>query len=428
MSSSTLLQRQQQQQLHHEQQPFDVINHPVKDTLTIVSTLLSILVHKNDSQYNPLSGSPVTLFHSRAVPRISIEAYLTRILQYIPFTNEVLLNMLVFLDRIGGLEGMHLQQGGTLESTAATSMTVTTMDAPPSLSPSLSSSPCQSISSMKQKKDPELFVGPSSSASIPSPVPCPSSLSNNSDSGFPVVQKRGREDEDLDGNQTKRTRCTVPALSITGTVTAVAFPQPPFPTPPTPAPAASAMASSNNGFKINSFNIHRLLITCLMVAAKFTSDLFYSNARYAKVGGLSLPELNQLELEFLFTTKFELNVKVDELQRVGNALLRFRERHMVRVHQVQQVQQLQMQQQQQEMLQRQLQRQYHQQQQQQMVTMSLPISPCATEAIHSDGKMPVPAPIPASVPAMTTSSTRTQLLSPPEEKHTWTGTEIQHQC
>ncbi|KAF9947379.1 hypothetical protein BGZ72_010596 [Mortierella alpina] len=79
-----------------------------------------------------------------------------------------------------------------------------------------------------------------------------------------------------------------------------------------------------NGFRVNSFNIHRLLITCLMVAAKFTSDHFYSNVRYAKVGGLSLLELNQLELEFLFTTRFELNVKVEELQRVGNALLRFR--------------------------------------------------------------------------------------------------------
>ncbi|KAG0261112.1 hypothetical protein BG011_001325 [Mortierella polycephala] len=85
------------------------------------------------------------------------------------------------------------------------------------------------------------------------------------------------------------------------------------------------MAVTVNGFRINSFNIHRLLITCLMVAAKFTSDLFYSNARYAKVGGLSLLELNQLELEFLFTTRFELNVKVEELQRVGNALLRFRQ-------------------------------------------------------------------------------------------------------
>ncbi|KAF9409496.1 hypothetical protein BGZ94_001939, partial [Podila epigama] len=43
------------------------------------------------------------------------------------------------------------------------------------------------------------------------------------------------------------------------------------------------------------------------------------------VGGLSLLELNQLELEFLFTTRFELNVKVEELQRVGNSLLRFKD-------------------------------------------------------------------------------------------------------
>ncbi|KAG0276336.1 hypothetical protein BGZ95_007683 [Linnemannia exigua] len=91
----------------------------------------------------------------------------------------------------------------------------------------------------------------------------------------------------------------------------------------TPAPTPK-MTAAPNGFRVNSFNIHRLLITCLMVAAKFTSDLFYSNARYAKVGGLSLPELNQLELVFLFTTQFDLNVKEEELQRVGNALLRFK--------------------------------------------------------------------------------------------------------
>ncbi|KAF9285728.1 hypothetical protein BGZ68_003602 [Mortierella alpina] len=96
-------------------------------------------------------------------------------------------------------------------------------------------------------------------------------------------------------------------------------------TPGGSTPAATPrLAVAANGFRVNSFNIHRLLITCLMVAAKFTSDHFYSNVRYAKVGGLSLLELNQLELEFLFTTRFELNVKVEELQRVGNALLRFR--------------------------------------------------------------------------------------------------------
>ncbi|KAK3833646.1 MAG: cyclin-domain-containing protein, partial [Linnemannia gamsii] len=81
---------------------FDIVQHPIRDTVWIVSALLSLMAHKNDGQYNPLVD-PITPFHSRAVPRISIEAYLTRILQFIPFTNEVLLNVLVFLDRIGGL-------------------------------------------------------------------------------------------------------------------------------------------------------------------------------------------------------------------------------------------------------------------------------------------------------------------------------------
>ncbi|KAI8345994.1 cyclin-domain-containing protein, partial [Mortierella sp. GBAus27b] len=171
---------------------FDIVHHPVRDTLLIVSSLLSLMVHKNNAQYNPLVD-PITLFHSRHVPRISIEAYLARILRYIPFTNEVLLNMLVFLDRIGSLSGMEMDASGRIQ------------------------------------------VG--------------------------QVDRSG------------------------------------------------------------ALNIHRLLITCLMVASKFTSDLLYSNARYAMVGGLSLLELNRLELEFLFTIQFELDVKVEELQGVGNSLL-----------------------------------------------------------------------------------------------------------
>ncbi|KAI8380176.1 cyclin PHO80-like protein, partial [Blakeslea trispora] len=67
-------------------------------------------------------------------------------------------------------------------------------------------------------------------------------------------------------------------------------------------------------FTINSFNIHRLLITSVVVASKFTSDIFYANTRYAKVGGLPLLELNQLELEFLFLIDFQLHVQLEDLQ------------------------------------------------------------------------------------------------------------------
>ncbi|KAI9340737.1 cyclin-domain-containing protein [Pilaira anomala] len=76
-----------------------------------------------------------------------------------------------------------------------------------------------------------------------------------------------------------------------------------------------------NGFTINSYNIHRLLITSLVVASKFTSDVFYANSRYAKVGGIPLRELNQLELEFLFLINFQLHIKLPELQDYADQLL-----------------------------------------------------------------------------------------------------------
>ncbi|XP_015962052.1 cyclin-U4-1 [Arachis duranensis] len=59
---------------------------------------------------------------------------------------------------------------------------------------------------------------------------------------------------------------------------------------------------------INSFNVHRLLITSVMVAAKFMDDMYYNNAYYAKVGGITTIEMNFLEVDFLFGLGFYLNV------------------------------------------------------------------------------------------------------------------------
>ncbi|OAQ26206.1 cyclin-related 2, partial [Linnemannia elongata AG-77] len=145
--------------------------------LLLVSSLINTILAVNDR----LACPKITLFHSRAIPNISIEAYLSRILQYAPFQNEVLLIILLYFDRIGG-----------------------------------GCKPTQLI--------------------------------------------------------------------------------------------------------INSFNIHRLLITSILVACKFSSDVFYPNVRYARVGGLPLSELNQLELEFLFLSQFELNTTESELQAYGNKL------------------------------------------------------------------------------------------------------------
>lgn len=75
------------------------------------------------------------------------------------------------------------------------------------------------------------------------------------------------------------------------------------------------------GLRIDSFNIHRLIISGVMVSSKLFSDVFFTNTRYAKVGGLPVSELNILELEFLSSNDFALFVSLEELQHYGDQLL-----------------------------------------------------------------------------------------------------------
>ncbi|KAG0194413.1 hypothetical protein DFQ28_011214, partial [Apophysomyces sp. BC1034] len=81
------------------------------------------------------------------------------------------------------------------------------------------------------------------------------------------------------------------------------------------------IAKRDKHFTICSLNIHRLLITSIVIASKFTSDVYYANRRYAKVGGIALHELNKLEMEFLFLCNFKLLVRLEDLQSYGNQLL-----------------------------------------------------------------------------------------------------------
>lgn len=358
---------QQHQQLSHDATPstlaptaleFDIVHHPVKDTLLIVSSLLSLMVHKNNAQYNPLVD-PITLFHSRDVPRISIEAYLARILRYIPFTNEVLLNMLVLLDRIGSLSGMEMDASGRIEAgqgkrlgvpsdrlfgcTAAvslpspsviedaTSFSVLVPATCPSSSSSSSSlpessaihhayeSPFKPSPSITSRSSPQLprcssAASPLTHApscttlSLPKNLQDPASSSGSSisaqvNSDPPMIPKRGRDDESFEApngsnlfdppqqqrqnmsqqaNPPKKARLVPSSLVCTDTSSTTQRTPPSTPAP-TSAPTPPQLDIPPNGFRVNSLNIHRLLITCLMVATKFTSDLLYSNARYAMV-------------------------------------------------------------------------------------------------------------------------------------------------
>jgi len=76
----------------------------------------------------------------------------------------------------------------------------------------------------------------------------------------------------------------------------------------------------NPDFVICSLNVHRLLITSIMLASKFFDDVYYNNAYYARVGGISNTEVNSLEMEMLRMISFSLFVEPEAYERYRRSL------------------------------------------------------------------------------------------------------------
>ena len=76
----------------------------------------------------------------------------------------------------------------------------------------------------------------------------------------------------------------------------------------------------NPDFVICSLNVHRLLITSIMLASKFFDDVYYNNAYYARVGGISNAEVNSLEMEMLRMISFSLFVQPEQYERYRRSL------------------------------------------------------------------------------------------------------------
>jgi hypothetical protein len=67
-----------------------------------------------------------------------------------------------------------------------------------------------------------------------------------------------------------------------------------------------------HSFRVTALNVHRIFLASILLSAKFLDDIYYNNSFYAKLGGISLQELNALELEFLRLTRFDLNVSEEQ--------------------------------------------------------------------------------------------------------------------
>lgn len=273
-------------------QHYEISAMPVTDVIEMVAGLLSQIITTNDRQHENLHRSipppegttglspqatSVLAFHGKNVPSITIASYLSRIHKYCPTTYEVFLSLLIYFDRMAEMvnsgalpgypgDGRHAMNHSRVPSgVSSNGSSETAVDSSPG-GPEAESSP----------RAPPAIVSPPGSDS-----------SDSQDS-----------------------------------------PMEPSPSIPSGLPDPDAYDLSHY-FVVDSFNIHRLVIAGVTCASKFFSDVFYTNSRYAKVGGLPLNELNHLELQFLLLNDFRLSVPIVELEAYGTMLVEFYAREVI---------------------------------------------------------------------------------------------------
>ncbi|KAF1838643.1 cyclin-domain-containing protein [Decorospora gaudefroyi] len=265
---------------------YEISEMPVSDIIEMVAGLLTKITTTNDRQHDHLhrqipppegtSGlsqqtTSVLAFHGKNVPSISILSYLSRIHKYCPTTYEVFLSLLVYFDRM--TERVNAGPMSALRNANQQTMqhSKSTLSTAPATTDAL-----RPASASAQAATPP----PSGSLGKPPRAP---------DQG---EQPPSPPQSDLD----------------------------------------AAALNLSHFFVVDSFNIHRLVIAGVTCASKFFSDVFYTNSRYAKVGGLPLVELNHLELQFLLLNDFRLAVPLEEMEAYGTMLVEFYAREVAEQH------------------------------------------------------------------------------------------------
>jgi len=82
------------------------------------------------------------------------------------------------------------------------------------------------------------------------------------------------------------------------------------------------LCARNPRFTITSLTCHRFIITSIAISSKTFCDSFCTNNLYAKVGGISVAELNILEREFLRMIDWRLTCTPELLQEYYANLVR----------------------------------------------------------------------------------------------------------
>lgn len=80
-------------------------------------------------------------------------------------------------------------------------------------------------------------------------------------------------------------------------------------------------ALQNNSFlTLSCLNVHRLALAATILAVKYLEDLYSRNIIYAKIGGVTLAELNVLESSMLEMLNYNLYVSPDQFFQYAEEL------------------------------------------------------------------------------------------------------------
>ncbi|KAF3481826.1 uncharacterized protein GIQ15_04585 [Arthroderma uncinatum] len=309
------------------QRQYEISSMPVTDVIEMVAGLLTKITTTNDLQHEhlhrhiprpevgslPPQTTSVLAFHGKNVPGITILNYLSRIHKYCPTTYEVFISLLVYFDRMTETVNSHLlqQMQRRAHLRPNPNPSIRTMSTSSSNRPhTSSSSPFFSPSNpgvgvgaggrrFSSRRSTETSVARAGASKLPTsptvdlPMRSPSLVQDDHD----VEHDLSDSDDDLSDDFDE--------------------------------------LNFSHFLVVDSYNIHRLVIAGVTCASKFFSDVFYTNSRYAKVGGLPLIELNHLELQFLLLNDFRLAVPVEELDAYGTMLVQFYAREIVAQQRVQ---------------------------------------------------------------------------------------------
>lgn len=81
------------------------------------------------------------------------------------------------------------------------------------------------------------------------------------------------------------------------------------------------MYIQRSGVVLNALTVHRLLLAALVLAAKYRNDEFFTNTFYGVVGGVSVEEVNRLEVALLEKVDWTLGVTSSEFDTMCAKLL-----------------------------------------------------------------------------------------------------------